>query len=252
MPAALDLRGQEFGFWRVVEKDVEKSKQARQGYWICECSLCGTIASVRGTALRSGQSTKCEECNRHKVMTDESNNVYGKLTVKHFTQSKNNRKMWLCQCECGNLIEVSTTDLRTGAVQSCGKCPSQLSHGANAIKLLLDKANISYKQEYIFEDFVFENGHHPRFDFFIPEKNYIIEYDGEQHFYADTSPKSWNTPEKLKQTQQRDKIKNQYCLEHNIPIIRIPYYISISDLTIFDLIPETSKFIIKNKESELL
>ena len=247
MPASLDLKGQIFGFWQVIEKDLVKSKEQRQGYWICECSLCGNIVSVRGTALRSGKSTKCEECNRHKVVADESNNTYGKLTVKHFIQSKNNRKMWLCKCECGNLIEVSTTDLRTGAVKSCGKCPSQLSHGANAIKLLLDKANIFYKQEYIFEDFVFENGHHPRFDFFIPERNYIIEYDGEQHFYADTSPKSWNTLDKLKQTQQRDKIKNQYCWDHSIPIIRIPYYVSISDLTIFDLIPETSKFIVKRE-----
>lgn len=247
MGKALDLTNQRFGFWEILEKDIEKSKEKKQGYWLCQCQLCGTISSVRGASLRSGKSTKCDQCNRHKVLTNETNNVYGKLTVQDFVCSRNNRKMWLCRCECGNLIEVSTTDLRDGSVQSCGHCPSRMSAGAGAIKQLLDSANITYKQEYIFDDFIYDNGHHPRFDFYIIDKNYVIEYDGEQHFYYDNSPKSWNTREKFLQTQAKDQIKNQYCWEHNIPIIRIPYSISLSQLTIFDLIPETSQFVIKKE-----
>ena len=245
MGKPIDLYNQIFGFWKVLELDSEKTEEKRERYWKCECQLCGAINSVRGSALRSGKSTKCDECNKHKVTTDEVGNVYEKLTVKSYAGTKNNRKMWLCQCECNNYIEVSTTDLRDGSVRSCGKCPTSMSLGANAVKRLLDNANIDYVQEYSFEDFRYENGYRPRFDFYIKSKNYIIEYDGIQHYHYDSSPKSWNTKEKMLQTQEYDKIKNNYCHIHNIPIIRIPYTVPISQLTIFDLIPETSKYIVK-------
>lgn len=50
--------------------------------------------------------------------------------------------------------------------------------------------------------------------------------------------------EKLHLTQQYDEIKNQWCKDNNIPLIRIPY-IHYNNLTIKDLLLETSKFIIK-------
>ena len=59
-----------------------------------------------------------------------------------------------------------------------------------------------------------------RFDFFI-ENCYIIEYDGEQH-YLNKTDKVWS--DTLAARQQRDKIKNNYCLIHNIPLYRIPYW----------------------------
>jgi very-short-patch-repair endonuclease len=58
-----------------------------------------------------------------------------------------------------------------------------------------------------------------RFDFFIPEMNTIIEYDGEQHFRSSTKYGG----EKFETTQKNDKIKNQYCLKKGINLIRIHY-----------------------------
>jgi len=40
-----------------------------------------------------------------------------------------------------------------------------------------------------------------------------------------------------------DEIKNQWCKDNNIPLIRIPYW-HLQDLTIDDLRPETSQFLI--------
>lgn len=42
--------------------------------------------------------------------------------------------------------------------------------------------------------------------------------------------------------QERDKIKNNYCLEHKIPLIRIPYTY-LSKINIIDLKLETSSFV---------
>jgi len=48
----------------------------------------------------------------------------------------------------------------------------------------------------------------------------------------------------LENIQLRDNIKNQYCIENKIPLIRIPYYY-LSKLKIEDLLLESSDFILK-------
>lgn len=247
MPA-LKLENQTFGFWKVLSKNEEMSKIKKQSYWNCECQLCGQIYSIRGSSLTRGKTTKCKDCSMHQVTTNEIGNTYGKLIVIKEQGSKNNRKMWLCKCECGNLIEVSTTDLRTGSVKSCGKCPGRESQGEHEIRMLLLAARIPFEQEYIFNDFTYENGHHPRFDFYIPSRNYIIEYDGKQHFTAQNNGSKWNTLENLEKTKIRDDIKNNFCFDNKINIIRIPYTVKLSELTIFDLIPETSKYVLRKDE----
>ena len=72
----------------------------------------------------------------------------------------------------------------------------------------------------------------------------IIEYDGIQHFKAGTG--IWDSPEKVAATQYRDEIKNKYCFNHNIPIIRIPYT-HMDKITLEDLLPETSQFLLKEE-----
>ena len=58
------------------------------------------------------------------------------------------------------------------------------------------------------------------FDFYIYDKNIIIEYDGLHHFEP---IKGWGGEEKFKTTQKNDKIKNTYCKNKGITLIRIPY-----------------------------
>jgi hypothetical protein len=65
------------------------------------------------------------------------------------------------------------------------------------------------------------------FDFYLPEHNILIEYDGEQHFKPksfyrcsiETAKKSFN------ELKRNDIIKNEYCKKNNITLIRIPYTI---------------------------
>ena len=57
------------------------------------------------------------------------------------------------------------------------------------------------------------------FDFYLPELNMCIEFDGEQHY---RQHKVWGY-EKFQQTQINDKIKTTYCLENNIKLVRIKY-----------------------------
>jgi very-short-patch-repair endonuclease len=60
-----------------------------------------------------------------------------------------------------------------------------------------------------------------RFDFYIPEYNVCIEFDGKQHFILENT--GWNVKNALAKTQKNDEIKNNFCKRNDIRLIRIPY-----------------------------
>lgn len=58
------------------------------------------------------------------------------------------------------------------------------------------------------------------FDFYLPNENILIEYDGEQHFKKYRFEKNENS---LKERIIKDNIKDNYCRDKNINLIRINY-----------------------------
>lgn len=55
-------------------------------------------------------------------LIDLTDRTFDMLTViKRVEDRKPGRPMWLCQCECGNTVVVSSTNLlRTNSTKSCG------------------------------------------------------------------------------------------------------------------------------------
>ena len=151
--------------------------------------------------------------------------------------------MYRCRCDCGEELLVPSTELRANRKSCCSKC--KMSLGAITIETLLKENNIDYIKEYvIYDTYNNEPMQKYRFDFFLPQYNIIIEYDGEQH----TKPiEKWGGIEGLKKTQQRDRIKTNYCLDNGITIIRIPY--SHTHIVIDDLL-DNSSFKIMSKMEE--
>ena len=73
----------------------------------------------------------------------------------------------------------------------------------------------------------------------------LIEFDGIQHFISkENNP--WMTSQHLFENQQRDIFKNNWCLENNIPLIRIPYT-HLNNLCIEDLLLQSSKYLIRKE-----
>lgn len=64
------------------------------------------------------------------------------------------------------------------------------------------------------------------FDIYVEELNLLIEYDGEGHYYPIRrgSMTYEEAYEQLKITKKHDRIKTQYCVDNDIPLIRIPYW----------------------------
>lgn len=242
-----DLTGQHFGRLTVIELDQVKSTPNRK-YWKCQCS-CGNIKSIRADSLKSktAPTISCGCYNKqvlHKtqhIKYDIQGKKFGKLTVIKPTnrRSSQGKVIWFCTCECGGVAEVLRSDLLSGHTTSCG---CNRSKGELKISQILTKNNIPFEKEKQFKDCVYSKKNtKPRFDFYI-NNQYIIEYDGRQHFEADRT--GWNTEKNLSLTQERDNFKNEYCKKHNIPLIRIPYT-HYNDLCLEDLLLETSKYIIE-------
>lgn len=226
MPVKLNLINQKFGRLTVIEKAPNKGRRT-QWKCLCECGneYIGLTESLRSGTLQSCGCLRTETArlNGLKQLNDLTGKHFGKLTVIQYAGSQRQRSSWLCQCECGNQIIVNQMELMKGDTLSCGCLRS--SYGEITIETILKNNNINYIKEYIFPDLVSENNIPLRFDFAIFDDNnnlqYLIEYDGEQHYLKKTE-QIWS--DTLEQRQLRDEIKNHYCLQKNIPLYRIPYW----------------------------
>lgn len=247
MPKLIDLTGQRFGRWTVLERAPNRNRTV---YWLCQCD-CGTIKEVKGQCLREGESTSCGCYQKEKasqilsiVAKKNLRNLvgqkFGHLTViaPSSRRSPNGQVYWKCQCDCGKIIEAQGGRLRNGNITHCG-CQTVISKGELKIRELLTQHNIDFETQKTFNSCRYPDTNVvARFDFWV-NNSYIIEYDGNIH----TIIAGWITPEKLTKTQQHDQIKNNWCHNNHITLIRIPYT-HYNDLCINDLLPETSNFII--------
>lgn len=109
----------------------------------------------------------------------------------------------------------------------CTICRSTVTNlinpsGPIIVQEWLTKKRMDFKKEKTFDDLRSPiTGVKLRFDFYIPDLNLVIEYDGKQHFRVGMS--GIFTEEKFNQIQLYDEIKNLYCETHNMKLLRIPY-----------------------------
>ena len=101
--------------------------------------------------------------------------------------------------------------------QGCALCKVN-SKGEEYITMWLNELNINYIRQHSFETCKYIN--RLSFDFYLPDHSICIEFDGEQHF----KPIEWfGGKEEFIKNQERDKVKNEWCLNNNIDLLRIKY-----------------------------
>ena len=62
---------------------------------------------------------------------------FGRLTVLYRNGSnRSQRSVWHCKCECGNELDVSSSNLTNGTVQSCGCLRRETVKNLNFINLI--------------------------------------------------------------------------------------------------------------------
>ena len=170
------------------------------------------------------RKTRCPKCfdERRKFMTFVSykerkeyvENFGFKLLTKEEDYINANQKCKF-MCDKGHIYYTKMHDFKAG-----NRCPiCKKSKGETEIKRFLINKNLNFEEEFKFDDCKFKRK--LPFDFYLPEYNICIEYDGRQHFEI---AKAFGGLEAFIDTKIRDTIKNEYCKNNNIKLIRIPYW----------------------------
>lgn len=223
----VDLTGKTFGKLTVLEMnwDVSPTK------CICLCE-CGNISYVINTGLTSGKTTSCG-CHRRKMQSISNTkdftgyiSDYGVELIKRSYKNNHGTWVWECKCFCGDTFYEIPAKIKNGHTTSCG-CASRSSK-ERLIEHYLKSLSIDYKTQYKMDGCVYKST--LRFDFALFKDGKIcclLEYDGKQHF----EPIDFFGGAKgFEDATIRDNIKNAYCKEHNINLIRIPYTYSDEEI----------------------
>ena len=183
---------------------------------IIGCSIHGDFEQIPDNHLSKKHG--CPKCvGKNKTNIDfikESNIIHSNKWNYSKIEYINNITKIIIGCDNhGWFKQRPDIHLRGGG---CQKCKS--SKGEKKIRNYLKENNISFKEQHKFEDCKYKNK--LLFDFYLPEHNTCIEYDGIQHFKIIEHFGGRSAFMKLK---HRDKIKNKYCIDNNMKLIRIPY-----------------------------
>lgn len=127
-------------------------------------------------------------------------------------------------CKCGTEFETKLFMLIDYSKFMCDSCTAKIapvSKGESAVREYLTKNGYNFREQYSFADCV--NVKRLRFDFAVFNNNNnikIIEYDGIQHFLPSDY---FGGDESFVKSQKRDGIKDSFCKNNGIPLLRIPY-----------------------------
>jgi hypothetical protein len=120
-----DLIGQKFNHLSVVALSNKKDKESRF-LWECKCD-CGSdelvFATSKDLKCNRKKSCSCLKNKKMKLPIDLSGKTFGKLKVIEMDrdyQSEDGQFRWKCECECGNVTYVTTRNLKSGSIKSCG------------------------------------------------------------------------------------------------------------------------------------
>lgn len=193
-------------------------------YMTYKCSIHG-LQKMRIANLISGKG--CPECSldakseKYRLFIDEVDkriaNLGGKLLNKQDYINRTERNLVIECAYCGTPFVTSLVLFTQHGGQMCDNCKDTESIGERRIRSYLESNHVLFEQEKWFSDC--RDIKPLPFDFYLPDYNMLIEFDGKQHY-----EQGHFTHSHLSYTQAHDVIKNNYCKENNINLLRIPYW----------------------------
>jgi very-short-patch-repair endonuclease len=165
--------------------------------------------------LKSG----CSNCAGNKPLSAEIiltrfNIVHGDLYDYDMSNYINVKSKITVKCKKHGDFKVAVRHLLNGV--GCSRCKS--SSGELKISKLLVSLDIEFKEQHIFDSC--RNIRPLRFDFWLPDYNLCIEYDGVQHF---SDCKFFGGIDSYNKRLKNDEIKDNWCNEKGIRLLRIKY-----------------------------
>lgn len=200
---------------------------------------CGTIYESRPADLIRGHG--CPSCayktravkigNAHRDslehVTKSINSILGSeyiVLTKSEDYTGNRQKLDILHKSCGNVYKARYSDIYCSH-NGCPFC-NRISKAEDTINNILSsefslKPNVDYKYGYVIDDLKYKSKLH--LGFYFPKLKIAIEYDGIQHYLPTDFFGGMKTFNELR---QKDILKDQYCLDNHIFLMRIPYTIT--------------------------
>lgn len=189
-----------------------------------QCLNCGNFFDSSWGYIKSGKGL-CKCVTLWRINCDHNNLVINEPiissewdyennedTPEEYTVGAHDYKNWICGI-CGFKWSAKISSRCSG--RCCPKCDE--SNGEKKIANFLNENNIEFIQEFIIPECKYKRT--LPFDFYLSDCGVLIEYDSVLH-YKD----KFNNPEEFALVQLRDNIKTQFCINNNIPLLRIPYW----------------------------
>ena len=172
------------------------------------------IGNTQGCPKCGTELTKNKTTDSIELFINKSNKIHNNkydYSISSYKNSKTKVKI-LCPIH-GEFKQTPNSHIRGNGCPVC-----QNSKGENKICEILNKNNIKFSRQKTF--FECKDINELPFDFYLLDYNICIEFDGIQHFVP---IEYWGGEETLKYIKMHDKIKDDFCKEKNIKIIRIKY-----------------------------
>lgn len=118
--------------------------------------------------------------------------------------------------KCNNIWDAVPNKILHG--RGCPKC--KMSHGEKEVENILKELNIKYEKQKIFKEC--KHITYLKFDFYLEDYNTCVEYDGIQH-YKSNAFFGKNKNSSFEDLNTKDNIKNDFCKNNGIDLLRIPY-----------------------------
>lgn len=211
---------------KIVGEYIDNSTKIK-----CKCTLCNKEYFVTPNAILSANSI-CRDCaNVRKgislrVPIDDflvrlgNNNPEVKYISGY--ESISNRVNVQCK-KCGHVWNPTAGSL-VNDKNGCPICSG--SKGEKKIEKILIDMNLDYSIQKTFDGLVGVGNKKIRYDFYLPQQNILIEYQGVQHEKPiDFSGRGEEFASKsFKIQQEHDKRKREYARVHNINLLEIWYW----------------------------
>lgn len=183
-----------------------------------KCRNCGYESETMAKRLLGGHG--CAKCGG----TLKETNVGFKERMKQvhpdievLSEYKNNKTKIHCKCTICNKEWYARADhLLSGS--GCPVCC--LPRGEKDICNILMRHKIKYEQQKEYCGLIGLGGGNLSYDFYLPDYNLLIEYQGVQH---DKPVSFFGGKEKFELQQEYDRRKKEYAQAHNIQLLEIWY-----------------------------
>lgn len=170
------------------------------------CTYCYHEKSA--ISLKKESNIYKEECKDRKIDPPINTYINNKTKINH-------------KCSKGHIYPQTPADHLQG--YGCPICNE--SHGERFIRKYLDEHHIKYESQKKFNDL--KDKTYLSYDFYLPKKKILIEYQGIQHYKG---KEFFGGKKQLEKQQLHDKLKKEYAKNNGYKLLELKYTLDTQEL----------------------